>query len=460
MPRSKKQVTTKKKYAEKAVKDGQATGGQPVKRSASSKTPQLLRGFKDVLPIDQKYWDLIESRAKNLAIGFGYGRIRLPILEETQLFSRSVGKDTDIVQKEMFSFVDAGGDNVSARPEATASIARAYNEHGMINWSQPVKLFYFGPMFRREKPQSGRQRQFYQLGFEALGSAEPVIDAQLIAIFNKFLTQLGLGELVTIQVNSIGCVTCRAEYKQELVNYFKPKRKLLCEDCKKRLIKNPLRILDCKEASCQSILGEAPQILDWLDDECKDHFMKVIEQLDQLEISYNLNPYLVRGLDYYTKTVFEIWPKEKLGSQTALGGGGRYDGLVELLGGRPTPSAGFSVGIERVINLLKEKNIEIEEKNVPQVFLAQIGSQAKTKAMKLLELLQDEGIVVAESFAKDSLKAQLELSNKLKAKYTLILGQKEVLDGTILIREMEGGVQEIIDYKKAVDDLKRKLSMT
>jgi len=448
MPRPKKTTTIKKKKVAENVEKPVLTG----------KNPQLLRGFKDILPKDQKYWDIISDISKKLAVGFGYGRIRLPILEETNLFVRSVGKDTDIVEKEMFSFVDRSGINVSLRPEATASVARAYIEHGMYNMTQPVKLFYFGPMFRREKPQSGRHRQFYQFGYEALGSSEPIVDAQLIAIASKFFTRIGLKEGINIQVNSLGCKACREDYKQELINFFKPKRKLLCDNCKKRLTKNPLRILDCKETSCQTLLSEAPQILDWLDDECKDHFMKVLEYLDQLEIVYNLNPYLVRGLDYYTKTVFEIWSENKMGSQTALGGGGRYDGLVELLGGREEiPAAGFSTGVERIILMLKENEIKIEEKYKPEVFLAQIGHQAKIKALKLLENLQESGINTTESFAKDSLKSQLELANKLKVKYSLILGQKEVLDGTILVREMEGGVQEIIDYEKIVADLKKKL---
>lgn len=452
-----KKVVKKKKAA---VIESTAQEDEAVKKRSSSKNFRLLKGFKDILPTEKKYWNLVETKAANLAVGFDYGEIKLPVLEETALFSRSVGKDSDIVRKEMFTFTDQSNINVSLRPEATAQIARAYIEHGMLNLSQPVKLYYFGPMFRREKPQSGRLRQFYQFGFESLGSEGAVVDAQLIALANKFFSQIGLKDAVTIQVNSIGCTECRTEYKQELINYFKPKKKLLCDDCKKRLLKNPLRILDCKEAGCQSLLAEAPQLLDWIDEDCKEHFMKVLEHLDQLEIAYNLNPYLVRGLDYYTRTVFEIWPIDKTGSQVALGGGGRYDNLVELLGGRPTPAAGFSAGVERIIMLLKEKNIEIKQENIPEVFLAQIGAQAKAKAMKLLEKLQEEDIMVAESFAKDSLKSQLELANKRNVKFTLILGQKEVLDGTILLREMEGGVQEVIDLEKIIPELKKKLGRT
>ncbi|RJQ30413.1 histidine--tRNA ligase [Candidatus Parcubacteria bacterium] len=436
-----------------------------IKKEEKKKKPeegrfQLLRGFRDVLPPEEKFFLLLEKKVSNLAKDYGFGRIRLPILEEAVLFARSVGKDTDIVEKEMFTFVDQNETTVTLRPEATASIARAYIEHGMLNWPQPVKLFYIEPMFRREKPQSGRYRQFYQFGFEFLGTAEPVIDAQLISIANKIFSELNLRESVSIEVNSLGCKNCREEYKQELLNFLKPKKKLLCEDCKKRMQKNPLRVLDCKEPSCQAVLADAPVLLDWLCDECKDHFMKVLEFLDQLEIIYNLNPRLIRGLDYYNKTVFEIWPTEKTGSQTALAGGGRYDSLIETLGGRATPAIGFSGGVERIISLLKQKGIEPRETGQAKVYLAQIGVQAKTKAIKLLEKFHNEGIIVAENLSKDNLKAQLEQANRLKVRYTLILGQKEVLDGTILIREMEGGVQEIVDYEKAVQEIKKKLSKT
>ena len=432
--------------------------GEKTKKSAGSRLVQLLRGFKDILPVDQPYWQFIKKTVESFAVGYGFARIDPPILEEANLFIRSIGKQTDIVEKEMFSFTDQGQGMVVLRPEATASVCRAYINHGMVNLPQPVKLYYFGPMFRRERPQSGRQRQFYQTGFEIIGDDNPVIDAQIIAIANNFYQQIGLDQ-ISIQVNSIGCPECRKIYIQELVTYYRSKRKMLCEDCKKRLTKNPLRLLDCKEPSCQFLKAEAPQIIDWLDDDCKSHFMKVIGYLDELNISYKLNPYLVRGLDYYTKTVFEIWPSEKEeGSQTALGGGGRYNGLIELLGGRPTPAMGVSLGIERIISQLRQKEIVIPQEAPPEVFLTQIGDQAKVKALIMFEQLRRENIRVAENFAKDSLKSQLELADKLKVKYVLILGQKEVMDGTILIRDMESGVQEIIDFKKTIQELKKKLA--
>ncbi|MDD2807816.1 MAG: histidine--tRNA ligase [Patescibacteria group bacterium] len=427
-------------------------------KSSMSKSLGLLRGFKDILPADQSYWRFIQEAAESFYRGYGFAKIDPPILEEASLFVRSIGKQTDIVEKEMFSFADQGQGLVVLRPEATASIARAYINHGMINLPQPVKLFYWGPMFRRERPQSGRQRQFHQFGFEILGDPNPVIDAQIIGIVASFFQQIGLDQ-ISIQVNSIGCPTCRKVYLQELVTYYRSKRKSLCEDCKKRLTKNPLRLLDCKNQSCQLVRTEAPQIVDWLDEECKNHFMKVVGYLDELNIAYILNPYLVRGLDYYTRTVFEVWPKEiKEGAQSALCGGGRYDGLIEMLGGRPTPAAGVAIGIERVITQLRAQEVEIPNYSQAEIFLAQIGDQAKVKALQLFEQLRRGNIRVAENFAKDSLKAQLELANKIGVRYALILGQKEVMDGTILIRDMESGVQEIIDFNKTVNELKKKLA--
>ena len=427
--------------------------GRPAK-----KIPQLLRGFKDILPAEQPYWKMVRNIAESFAAGYGFEEIGLAILEETSLFSRSIGNQTDIVSKEMFTFIDKSDGSLTLRPEATASVARAYITHGMLNLPQPVKLYYWGPMFRRERPQAGRQRQFHQLGFEALGDDNPVIDAQLILLAYNFFKALGL-DGISIQINSIGTPQARHEYIKELVGYFRSKRKLLPVEERERLAKNPLRLLDSKDPVCQQLRADAPQIMDWLDDASKTHFMKVIEHLDELDIPYTLNPYLVRGLDYYTRTVFEIWPgDQEEGAQSALGGGGRYDGLVELLGGRPTPAAGFSCGVERVILQLKAKGVPLPRQDTPEVFLAQIGDQAKIKAMTLFEQLRRAGIRTGESFSKDGLKTQLEAAHKHGVKYVLIIGQKEVLDGTILIRDMESGVQEIIDFKKTVVEIKKKLA--
>lgn len=424
----------------------------PVKKV---KTPQLLRGFHDVLPEDQIYWDALARKIDDLAFSYSFDRIELPILESAELFVRSVGKQTDIVEKEMFQFQDQSGVNVVLRPEATASAARAYIEHGMVERPQPVKLFYQGPMFRYDRPQAGRYRQFHQFGFEAFGSDEAIIDAQLILIAERFFRELGLP--VTMQVNSIGTTETRAEYKVELVTYYRQHRQAICEDCKRRLARNPLRVLDCKVEGCMAVRVNAPQIIDWLDEASKEHFMRVLEYLDEVEVRYVLTPHLVRGLDYYSRTVFEIIPEGADASQSALGGGGRYDGLVELLGGRATPACGFAVGIERTVAALKERQIKPQARLHRDIFLAQLGDVARRKGLALFEAFRAEGIPVAEAFGKSALKAQLELSDKYQAKYTLILGQKEVLEGTIIIRDMESGVQETVDMNKVVGIIKKKL---
>lgn len=425
---------------------------KPVKKV---KTPQLLRGFHDILPDDQIYWQAIRHSVDELAFAYSFDRIDLPILESADLFVRSVGKQTDIVEKEMFQFQDQSGVNVVLRPEATASTARAYIEHGMVERPQPVKLYYQGPMFRYDRPQAGRYRQFHQFGFESFGSDEAIIDAQLILIAERFFRELGIP--VTIHVNSIGTQETRAEYKVELVAYYRQHRSEVCEDCKRRLTRNPLRVLDCKVEGCRALIAGAPQIIDWLDESSKEHFMKVLEYLDEVEVRYQLSPHLVRGLDYYSRTVFEIFPEGADGTQSALGGGGRYDGLVELLGGRPTPACGFAIGMERAVSAMREREIVPVVLKRREVFLAQLGDVARRKGLALYESFRAERIPVAEAFGKAALKAQLELADKYKAKYTLILGQKEVLDGTIIVRDMESGVQETVDMNKVVGIVKRKL---
>ncbi|MBU1921970.1 histidine--tRNA ligase [Patescibacteria group bacterium] len=428
---------------------------KPVKKTA--RLPQLVRGMKDILPNSEPYWEFVYNKVAGLAKDFNYGRIEVPILEETNLFVRSVGRDTDIIEKEMYTFEDRGGDTVSMRPEATAGVVRAYINHGMLNLPQPVKLWYWGPMFRYDRPQSGRYRQFFQFGFEALGDEGAIVDAQLIIIAHDFFKEIGLP--VTIQINSLGTPESCQVFKVELVAYYRSRRGQLCDDCKKRLNKNPLRLLDCKEAQCREIRNEAPQIVDWLDEDSKNHFMKVLEYLDEVEVPYVLNPFLVRGLDYYTRTVFEIWPEgdDEEARQNSLGGGGRYDLLTELLGGRPTPAGGFAVGIERIVNAMKAKEVTLPPVKKPKIFLAQLGEAARTRALSIFEEFRAADIPVAEAFSKDSLKAQLEIADSLGVKFTLVLGQKEVLDGTVLIRDMEAGIQEIVDQRKIIKEVKKKL---
>ncbi|MBU0613893.1 histidine--tRNA ligase [Patescibacteria group bacterium] len=424
------------------------------------KTPELLRGFRDILPEQQVYWDLVLDIARKISTDYSFGRVRLPLLERTVLFERSVGKGTDIVDKEMFTFVDQGGDRVTLRPEATAQITRAYINHGMLNLPQPVKLWYAEPMFRYDRPQAGRYRQFWQWGLEAIGSEDPIIDAQIIFMCFQLMKELGLH--VKVRINSIGTESTRREYVMELVSYFKQFRKKLSDTDKKRLTKNPLRLLDSKEPGMEELKQDAPQIVDWLDEDSRQHFMKVLEYLDEVEVHYELDPFLVRGLDYYSKTVFEIVlvedDNEK--SQNALAGGGRYDDLVYQLGGRVDVKGamGAAVGIERVISALKDSGIEVEKKRKIDVFFCQLGEAARRQGMVIFENFRQEGVAIAEAFGKGSLKTQLEMANKTSAKIALILGQKEVLDGTIIVRDMESGAQEIVDSAKVVQIVKKQLS--
>jgi len=425
-----------------------------------AKTFARLRGMKDVLFDEYRYWDLVFKKAADLARAYGFKRIDTPILEKQELYERSSGKTSDIVTKEMYNFVDKGGDKVAVRPEATPGLVRAYIEHGMFNLPQPVKMFFWGPVFRHDKPQAGRYRQHTQFDLEMFGEAGSAADAQLILIAYNFFRELQVE--VVIQVNSIGCKECRKEYLVKLVKYYREKGRVakLCPDCRKRLTKNPLRLLDCKEEKCMELRAEAPQLVDSLDEACRDHFFKVVEYLDEAGVNYNLSPHLVRGLDYYTRTVFEISPLgDNEGRQSSLGGGGRYDNLVEFMGGRPTPACGFGIGIERAIGKIKEKNIPLKEEDAPEVFLAQLGEAPRRRAIKLFEELRRHGFKVAQAFTKESLKGQLEEANKLNVKFTLILGQKELQDGTALIRDMESGVQEVVDFTKIKVELEKRLNI-
>ena len=421
--------------------------------------PHLLKGVKDILPREQPYWQYVLEKVEHFAKIYGYEKIATPIIEETSLFQRAVGQDTDIIEKEIYTFSDKERNEVCLRPEATASVARSYIEHGMANLPQPVRFFYTGPMFRYNPKPTGRLSQFHQFGFESIGDNHPVLDAELILMIANLYQYFGLN--VFIQLNSIGCHSCREEYIQLLQEYYRTRKKFLCETCKRRLVKNPLRVLDCREEDCRELATDTPQIVDHLCEECRDHFVKVLEHLDEAEIPYNLNSKIVRGLNYYSKTTFEIWATndEKKGPLSTLGGGGRYDDLISVLGGQEdAPAIGFAGEIEKLISTLKEKEIKAKEPVKPEVFLAQLGYSAKKKSLKLFEELRRSDIDVRQAFFKDGLTPQLAIANKIGVKFTLIMGQKEVLDKTILLREMEGGAQEIIDYKKIIDELKKRLS--
>ncbi len=416
----------------------------------------------DILPKEERYWRKLYHVAENLGQYFQYGRIETPILEEASLFVRSVGRGTDVVDKEMYVFEDRDGTKVCLRPEGTASVTRAYIGSGMWNQMQPVKLWYWGPMFRHDRPQAGRYREFWQVGFETLGSAEPAIDAELILVAYDLYQDLGLP--VTVRLNSLGVPPERERYRDELVNYYRAKRSYICPDCKARLNRNPLRLLDCKEEQCREVKENAPQIIDYLGPESKNHFMKVLEYLDVLEIPYQLDHTLVRGLDYYTHTVFEFYITDvEGGAQSALGGGGRYDLLAEQLGGKPTPACGFSLGLDRIITAWRE-HLNKTSSELPreklEIYVAQLGEEARRMGLRLINDLRASGIKVGFNFAKGSLKGQMELADSAKVQFVLIIGQKEVQDKTVIIRDMESGIQEVADVKKVEGLVKRKLGKT
>ena len=418
---------------------------------------QSPNGMHDILPEEQKYFQKIHNVCEEMANFYDFQKIETPILEETELFSRGIGLATDIVGKQMFTLRTKGGDYLTLRPEFTAPIVRAYIEQGMQNLPQPVKLWYFGPCFRYERPQLGRFRQFWQFGFEVLGGESSVLDAQIIQIFYNILSELRLKNLI-VEVNSIGDSQCRPYYKKILTSYFRSREQALCLDCRRRLRENPLRILDCKEERCQQLRSQAPQILDHLCENCHSHFKEVLEFLDELELPYHLNPYLVRGLDYYTKTVFEIVEESSEGKTLGtLVAGGRYDTLVKLLGGRDTPAVGGAGGVERTIQLMKTKAFRFPKEKPREVFLAQLGDLAKRKSLKLIEDFREAGILVGESFGRDSLKAQLKMADRIGAKYALILGQKEALEGTIIIRDMASGKQDLVKLEKVIGEIKKRL---
>lgn len=454
----------KTKVIEKAV----ASPEGEVKPVRKFETPQLLRGFKDILPADAPYWKALYKTVSHFASRYSFEAIETPILESAKLFEHTLGRDTDVVEKQMYIFQDLDGDRLALRPENTAGAARAYIVHGMRNLPQPVKLWYWGPYFRHERPQAGRFREFHQYGFEIFGDAEPAADAVIILIAARTLEELGIP--VAVHINSIGCAVCRPAYRETLIEHYRAKRYLLCENCKRRLQRNPLRLLDCKEPSCQPVKETAPQSLDHLCEPCKSHMMRTLEYLDEIGIAYELDHTLVRGLDYYNRTVFEVYAQETKafeegeiakdaseGGKIALGGGGRYDGLVELLGGPPTPACGFAHGIERIVARLREAGKAPSGEDAPQVFVAQLGEAARRRSIALFEDLRKSGMRVAESFSKTSLRAQLEIANRLKVPLTVILGQKEMLEGTAILREMDSGMQEVVPADKLKEILVERL---
>lgn len=459
MARTTKKTGNKKMVLKKDAKSVSAKAKKQTKEPKKEAEPinlQPPRGMKDILPEEQGYWDQVRRTTERLARDYGFSRLDTPILEFSNLFNRSIGEGTDIIEKEMYNFVTKGGDKVSLRPEMTAGIVRSYIQNGMNILSKPVKIFSTGPAYRYERPQEGRYREFHQVNYDAFGEQDPILDAQIIQIAARVVQNIGI-KAVQVQVNSIGCPACRKEYRDLLVNYLESKSSKLCIDCKRRMEENPLRILDCKEDKCSQVAASAPQSIDHLCDDCRVHFKRLLEYLDELDLPYIINPRLVRGLDYYTKTVFEIWSGSEDGRKSSLGGGGRYDGLVKALGGEATPAIGFGLGVERLIIEMKRVQAKPYRAPKPKVFLAQLGDLAKKKSLRLFSDLEKNGILVAESFGRGSLKSQLRVANKLGVEMTLILGQKEALDKTVIIKNMVSGEQETVSMDKLVDLIKKKL---
>ena len=410
------------------------------------------RGTFDILPQEHAYWKYVEEKAASLCQLYGYQPLSTPIFEDAQVFTKTVAGGTDIVDKEMYIFEDKSGQELALRAEGTAPVCRAYLEHGLFNLPQPVKLCYIGPAFRYERPQSGRYRQHHQFGFEALGEADPALDAEVIEMASHFFHSLGLSQFI-IQLNSIGCKVCRPGYLEVLKQHYSDHINRLCPDCEVRLVKNPLRLLDCRKTTCQEIAEAAPQITDYLCHECQLHFQSVREYLGVLGIPFGLNPRLVRGLDYYTRTVFEVEPQSN-GGQSALGGGGRYDNLIEELGGKPTPAVGFATGLERIILNLKRQKLDIPALPRPDVFIASLSGEAKTAAIKLASELREAGIAVIVATGDKSLKGQMRQADSLGIAYALIIGKQELSQGNVIWRNMGSGEQKTISLAEIARFLK------
>lgn len=417
------------------------------------------RGTQDILPQDQKYWEYVCENAKTFLRGWHFQQIDTPMFEETNLFTRGIGEGTDIVDKELFELKSKGkGANYSLRPEATASIVRAYIEHGLRSWPRPVKLFTVGSFFRYDRPQAGRFRELHQIGMEVIGSAAAITDVQLIYVMDTFFKSLGLEDYVVL-VNTLGEPGERKTYISLLKDHFRRNRSKLCRDCKDRLVTNPLRLLDCKEEKCQQVSNTAPRLLDHLSEASKKHFEFILNGLRELGVSYEVAPSLVRGLDYYTHTVFEFVPKSTRGEsqQSSFAAGGRYNHLVEELGGKDAPAIGCGIGVERVIDRVKAEGIDLMVVDQPRLFLAQLGDQAKLIGLRIMKELREADIPFVESIDRDGMQQQLHMADRLKVEWSIIIGQKEVIDGTVILRNMESGMQEVVDRDKLVAELERRL---
>lgn len=409
------------------------------------------RGTKDILPDTVGEWTYVEQKIRELCDRYGYQEIRTPMFEHTELFHRGIGEGTDVVDKEMYTFTDRGQRSITLRPENTASAVRAYLQNKLYGENSLTKLFYIGSMFRYDRPQAGRMREFHQFGIEALGEENPAVDAEVIMLAMDFLTSLGLKDL-KLSLNSVGCPKCRPIYRKVLQDYFRDKLDTLCDDCKDRFERSPLRILDCKADADKPFMPAAPKITDCLCDECKDHFHKVQEYLTQAGVEFELDPRLVRGLDYYTKTAFEI-KYAPLGAQSAIAGGGRYDGLIEEIGGKPTPAVGFASGLERVLLALEKQELLPEMTKTADAFVVALGESASGPAFKLLTKLRQAGLKANMDYAGRSMKAQMKQANKAKARFALIIGEDEVKESCVMLKDMEKSEQQKVSFDTIIEKL-------
>ncbi|MEG0250028.1 MAG: histidine--tRNA ligase [Peptostreptococcus sp.] len=414
------------------------------------------RGTKDITPSESYKWNYLETKFKDLCSLYGYKEIRTPIFEHTELFQRGVGDTTDIVQKEMYSFKDKGDRSITLKPEGTAGVVRAFIENKMYADAQPTKLCYITPCFRYERPQSGRQRQFHQFGIEAIGSDTPSLDAEVIELATQFLGEVGLKDL-SVSINSVGCPVCRESYNEKLKEYLAAKADVLCDLCNERREKNPMRVIDCKNETCQANIKDIPLIADNLCEDCQNHFDTLKSYLDEMDIKYEVDKKIVRGLDYYKRTAFEIISND-LGSQSTVCGGGRYDGLVEQIGGPEGFSGiGFGLGVERLLLTLEANNIEIPKPENTDIFIVTIGDTAKLKAFNILKELRSNHISADKDHLDRSVKAQFKYSNKIDAKYTIVIGDDELEKDEATLKNMNTGDQKLIKLSELVEELKKEL---
>ncbi len=412
---------------------------------------RAVKGTNDILPSDSHKWQFVEGKMLETASLYGFKEIRVPVFEHTEVFLRSVGDTTDVVQKEMYTFEDKGGRSITLRPELTAGVIRSAIESGLVNAALPAKVCYIGGCYRYEKPQAGRLREFHQFGVECIGAAAPSADAEVIALARQVLNSVGI-EKISLEINSIGCPECRKEYHKALKEYFSSKSDELCGTCLERLDRNPMRILDCKSPICSQIAKNAPVVLDFLCDDCRQHFESVKAHLKAQNIEFTVNPHIVRGLDYYTRTVFEFVSGD-IGAQSTVCGGGRYDGLVSQMGGPTVPSLGFGMGIERLMLVLENQKADLPEAAKTDIYIATMGENAALKATELCAMLRAEGLKAETDICNRGLKAQMKYANKIGAKFSIVIGDSELESGKASLKDMQESTETVINIDEIVEEL-------